>query len=393
MELSPRDVASLMYTPGQVLGSMPQPLMVLDFPSAAGPRVLVLTKTLRRVDASGSTLEFLLPPEASSAAQWSEGQRFNIHMLSGKQINLVQGDEGFFSDQGVAVVQDPEIADSIGAESLGQLQCTISSVTPTVHSVAVAAHTAGGFVARSGRPLVSFQGGVGEMSPMSLESATSSLSSALSSAADSVIELVALEVGAECSLITYDQGSQIAARVSNFSTTGRGTQVGERFPVVPPVGALFVDSTYTGLTEEAWLGVLDEFLPGSEATEAKEQALLRLARVQQRGWSIIVGGPYTARELDELTLPANWESAEARLRPLTEAIIRMGPSYEPEEIPAQVEGTVHAIAVPVSVMDETAAVLRLSALPLDPSRAEIENWISLLQQAATDIGRELTSRL
>lgn len=246
---------------------------------------------------------------------------------------------------------------------------------------------------RDTHPMVGFQGGFGGFMPTSLTAAAQpGLEEALRIAriAQDPIELVAREIGAEGSVIGYADGEEVALAVANYSPTARGTQIGETFPVVPPIGILFVDGSSTGLDEERWLSRVD--LAGTgDHTAWRDLARTQLKRVRERGWSIMVGGPRTPRDLDQvLETSKEMDDPNVRQLDLVRTVRAMAASHEPERIDDDEFYDVHTLTVPVrSAAGATRVTLRLAGLPPQASGAEIHFWLSLLQQAQTAIETQL----
>jgi flavin reductase (DIM6/NTAB) family NADH-FMN oxidoreductase RutF len=239
------------------------------------------------------------------------------------------------------------------------------------------------------RPILSYQGGHGTFVPGLLSAATTDgldTPRRVAALAEGPIEVLASELGVECDVVGYEDGHTVALAVANHSPAARRTRLGYRIPVVPPLGILFVDSPGSGLTEETWLARL-----GDGAEGGVDLVRRQLARVRERGWSMMLDGPLSTDQLDHLvgdyTDAATSGEQEAAL---LEAIRVMAPYHEPEDILDTEVYDVIALSVPVK--DPTGAtlvVLRMLELPPQASGAEVRFWLSLLQEAAQSVEQRL----
>ena len=200
------------------------------------------------------------------------------------------------------------------------------------------------------------------------------------------LEALARELGVECGVVGYEDGHSVALAVANHSPAARRTRLGYRIPVVPPLGILFVNSPGSGITEESWLARLGDAANGT-AYLVRQQ----LARVRERGWSLMLDGPLSTDQLDQLvsdyTDPAHTDEQEAAL---LKAIRLVAPYHEPEDIIDSEIYDVIALSVPVHApTGETVAVLRMLELPPQASGSEVRSWLALLQEAAQSVERRL----
>lgn len=384
--------------PNDVLGQIPYAVAVATCLTGEGTPASAVLAGVVPLGASADRIMIVGSASSTFASYLHQGDTCWVSLLAKDQsdvvVSLAGASAGAESPAARPIAWREE--DGLAAVPQG----AIGWIAGTAEEILV---RAGSFVAfidpqtvqleRDTHPMVGFQGGFGGFMPTSLTAAAHpGLEDALRIAriAQDPIELVAREIGAECSVIGYADGDEVALAVANYSPTARGTQIGETFPVVPPIGILFVDGSPTGLDEEQWLSRVE--LAGSgDHTAWRELARTQLMRVRQRGWSIMVGGPRTPHDLDQL-LESSKEKTDVNVRrlDLVRTVRAMAKSHEPEHINDDEFYDVHALTVPVqSSSGATRVTLRLVGLPPQASGAEIRFWLSLLEQARTGIEMQL----
>lgn len=276
----------------------------------------------------------------------------------------------------------------------GWLDCQVIEVHETRDTLVAIAVAVDAGLAENRRPLLSYQGGFGPFVPgrlSSLESVGAATAQRVVEFAREPIEVVARDLGVECSVIAYEEGDAVAVAVANHSSSARQTRLGSRIPVVPPLGIHFVANPGSGITEEEWLAKLGD-AQQREVDDVRDQ----LARVRERGWSITLAGAYSVSELDEL-VGAYSDTAE-NATALVGAIRAMANSHEPEDIVSDRVYDVIAMSVPVRSPNGAAvAVLRLLGLPPEVAGSEVLLWLSMLRDAARTVEallepRPITSR-
>ncbi|MFF3895345.1 flavin reductase [Streptomyces sp. NPDC001812] len=279
----------------------------------------------------------------------------------------------------------------------GWLDCRVLQTHETSDTVVVVAEAIDAGLAENRRPMLRYQGGFGQFVPgrlSSLESVGAAAAQRVVELAREPIEVLARDLGVECSVITYEEDHAVAVAVANHSSSARRTRLGSRIPVVPPLGIHFAANPGSGISEDEWLAKLGD-------ADAPEVDLVRaqLARVRERGWSITLSGPLSVPELDEL-VGAYSESSDIpeHTSALVDAIRSMAAYHEPEEILSDEVYDVIAMSVPVrSPSGAALAVLRLLGLPPQVTGSEVLLWLSMLLDTARSVEallepRPITSR-
>lgn len=373
-----------------VLSQAPNAVALVTFVTDSGQTGGTLLSGLARLATEPRRLVLIGAEATFAGEQVRPGDTCWVSLLAEDQSDLVEA----FTSVGDL---DPEIVGwqveqglpAVPARTVGWVECTVDDVVRASGSFIAFATPSAARLERDARPMIGYQGGFGGFVPTSLTAASTlgmEETQRIARIAQDQIELLAQEVGAECSVIGYADGDQVALAVANYSTTARATQIGEKFPVVPPIGVLFVDSVETGLTEELWLSHIS--LAGSgDHSDWIDLARTQLARVRERGWSIMTGGPYSPRDLDEIVDAAS-DPVAAHTPPvdLVQSVRAMAASHEPARVDDDVYYDVYTLTVPVRASSgDTIVTLRLIGLPPQASGSEIRLWLSLLEQAARTI--------
>ncbi|MBM9460346.1 flavin reductase [Nocardioides sp. zg-536] len=353
---------------GDVVAEMPVGVVPL---ALEAPRVLLVLHT-------GSPLTGLLAEQARcSISLLAQGQEDLVRRSAAGQV----GGEGTWqhSPTGLPVVD--------GAACW--VECEVTQTVVDGELTLVSANATDVGLAANAHPMLSYQGGYGAFLPGLLSVAPASgpePARRVAELARGPIEALASELRVECGVFAYEDWHTVSVAVANHSPAARRTRLGYRIPVIPPLGIQFVGSPGSGVTEEEWLARLGT-ASQTEAALVREQ----LARVRERGWSLMLDGPLSVHDLDQLvsdyTNPEHTADDEAAL---LAAIRAMAPYHEPEELLDTELYDVISLSVPVrSPAGETLALLRVHELPRQASGYEVHSWISLLQEAAQSVEQRL----
>ncbi|CAM5488636.1 flavin reductase [Eoetvoesiella caeni] len=237
---------------------------------------------------------------------------------------------------------------------------------------------------RDALPLLFFQRGYGRFSaePLLAGCERQVLKSVrLAEAARDEIETVAREHTAVCSVVAGVGADSVYVAVADHSPDQRGKhRLGNRAPLAPPLGALFVDSP-GAITEDQWLCRL-----GKNSDDVVSKAKAQLARVRRRGWSISLLGELAPEELETAiglySCPHKTPEQERRFFSTAAAMFDL---HEPEIEGDQNYDVLH-LSVPVKGVDgATKLVLRLSELPPGLSGSHVAKLVGRLQAAAAKV--------
>lgn len=369
----------------RAFSQFPEGTYVCAVVDPAGRTVSGLLEGVVPISFGSPRVLFVLRNNSSLAQLLSEGGRCAISLLAQGQDDLLQRDSGEpeghrqgnwrRSASGLPIVE--------GAACW--VECEVSHLYIDDEVLTASARATDVGLAASVHPMLSYQGGYGAFVPGSLSAAPmSGLEPAgrIAELARGPIETLASELGVECSVVAYEDWHTVSIAIANHAPAARPTRLGYRIPVIPPLGIQFVDAPGTGLDEAAWVARL------GSASHA-EAALVRaqLARVRERGWSLMLDGPVSIDDIDRLvreyTKPEHTAEDEAAL---LSAIRVLAPYHEPEEVLDTEFYDVLAMSVPVlDQSEETVVLLRMRELPRQASGFEVRSWIALLQEAAQSV--------
>lgn len=377
-----------------VLGTYPTGVVVLTALGPEGQFAAILTDTFASVSTVPPMVTFAVPKTASDFAHLQDSGVFCANVLAIDQEHLCRRFGGEVTANGLEGVEwRPSPAGApILSGVVSWMDCQITSVADGGNSYVVVATITALEAERDVLPLLHFQRGYGTFSPGALvtsQHADYANIANLAEAARDSIELLARDLGAECSVLVRVENDSVFVATANHSASGRPTRLGLRSPILPPLGGLLVDSPGAPTTEE-WLARLGPDADSAVIALAVEQ----LQRVRQRGWSVSLRGRFTIAELDEVvagyTSPDRTPEQEQRL---LDVLREMSQMHEVPDLRAGVKYDVLQLAVPVhDAAGDVVAVLRLGDLPTKADRDEVMFWLSQLQSAAQAVEARLDGR-
>ena len=237
-------------------------------------------------------------------------------------------------------------------------------------------------------PLVFFQGGYGRLAPLSVGAGSEpDLVDQLRTVdvARPHMERVAIATGVECVATVVAGGDMVIAASTGVPQSDRApTRVGQRVPLVPPLGAALV--AWSESATDAWLGRSGRDAVGGD----RECHRAAVARVRERGWSLgLASAQYRAFESALAgTLVGSFTPRQRRL--VQNTIDQLGGEYEPELLEADRSYPVRNVNVPV-FGPGGGVVLLLSAFRLPPTSSvgQIELYRDTLMAGAEAVSEEL----
>jgi len=244
-------------------------------------------------------------------------------------------------------------------------------------------------VVRPVQPLVFFQGGYGRFVPLSrttVRDAELITGTRLAEAARPGMQDLAAGLEAECSALTSAGGDLVVVATSAAPGLDARGVVGQRIPLRPPLGELWV--AWQGeKAAEAWLAsapTIDD--------ETRSDYRRRLELTRQRGWamSLASGGtdPHD-RVSDALVEYSSPELTPARQRSIEDEITQVSRYYSPVNLSKNTRYDINSLVAPVFGADgEVLMVLRLSQLPLQATAAQVEQWLARLLETARSLSAD-----
>lgn len=343
--------------------------------------------TFTSVSLNPPLVAFLPTKTSRSFASLQEGSdRFCINILAADQEGTCRslaapGDDKFANINWHKSPAGNPIIDGV----VGWIDCEYANIFDGGdHHIVVGAVQAMQ-VARDSLPLLFFQRGYGRFSSGSLLLANERKvlqSVRLAETARPEMEVLAQELDVGCSIVAAAGGESIYVAVADHAPTKGGkNRLGARAPLVPPLGALFVDSP-NALSKEQWLAGLGK-CDDEVAARAREQ----LALVRRRGWSLSLLGAFSPHELDEAidaySCPQRTPEQARRFLATVSAMFDM---HEPSEINLDQRYDVLHLTVPIRQSDgATTLALRLSELPSALTGSRIHGLIERMHKASIKI--------
>jgi len=199
-------------------------------------------------------------------------------------------------------------------------------------------------------------------------------------------ETVARALGLEC-LLTGRVGDMLIAlaRIGRVEPAVDVLRVGQRVPMIPPLGTPFL--AWAGREAiEAWAA------RGGDADRARH--LAALAAVRRRGYAVTLLGPAQAR-LGALvsSLAAAPHAADLQARVAT-LIAELGDDYLLPDVDPDEPSRVGLISVPIfDAQGEVAYTLSLLGFPRPLRREEIDGFARQLTDASGAVMRQINGRL
>lgn len=377
-----------------VLGNFPTGVAVISAIDDSGQPTGMAIGSFVSVSLDPPLIGFYPTKESRSFARMRTAKSFCVNVIGAHQEDLCRAFAGTAPDKFAGIDWEPAPS---GAPRLpgvaAWIDCDFESITPAGDHFHVLGRVRELDAAEATLPLVFFQGGYGRFSPASMVAIPEPDVIGYLRHADlarNEMESLAEELGAE-TLSTAAVGDQLVV-IAGAGAPAAGsprTRVGQRSPMAPPLGTLFVAAA----GEEAERTWLDR--GGPSTTQVQRDSYRRmLERVRERGWSVTLASD-TQLELERIyhhysTTDRSPDNAEI-IRELTASIAE---HYEPATLGSDTPVEVRMITVPVT--DPTGKIrllLSVWGLPNPLTGNEIKAHATRLQQSAARIGTILSNRL
>jgi len=244
-------------------------------------------------------------------------------------------------------------------------------------------------VARPVTPLLFFQGGYGGFSPKRMSArGDAELFAALRLADVATPEIEALAARLRCeaaALVVVDDDELTTAVTAYGGDAELGEQLGQRIPLIPPVGMAYIADAAPSVVER-WLARVAD--PDRAASYRR-----RLDSVVAHGVEITMrGSDAGAFERMEEALTGY---AAGRLPPARRRAVGTGPARTPH-CPEEVRLTDHeifdvgSIVAPVHNPEgDVSLLVRVGQLPPSSTGATVKTWVALLKDTVAAIERGL----
>lgn len=375
----------------QVMGSYPTGVVVITGIADHGQPLGMVVGTFTSVSLEPPLISFLPMKSSKSFAALRTAKSFCVNILAADQEQVCRHFASKAEDKFADLNWRKSPAGAPILEGVvGWIECSYADIVEAGdHYIALGAIT-NLAIERDTLPLLFFQRGYGRFTPGSLMASDSNgfaQSVRLAECARSEIEQLALEIGAEISLLAPLDEEFVFVATSNESGPHQISLPGTRLPFTPPLGMFLVDAP-GALSEAQWLDKIPHFQP-----ERREKAKEQLQTVRERGWSLTLRGELSDKDLEEIiSAYSNPMRTPERERAMGEAIARMETFHEPSALHDEEFYSVLQISVPIrNTVGETLLTLRLGNLPLRSSGTEIQGWINRLVQSAAFIEAKISA--
>ncbi len=368
----------------QVLGQYPTGVCVITAcPPDSAPTGMAVG-SFTSVSLDPPLVAFLPDRSSTSWPRIERARRFCVNILSAEQEPVCRRFASKAADKFEGLPY------RLSARGTPILSGAVAWIDCDIHSVAEAGdhYVVMGLVRdlqieSSSLPLLFFQGGYGQFTPLSL-AAPDTLGAITQQLrhvdmARPEMERLAAELSARCiATARVDDELVIAASAGSLTHNAVSTLVGQRLPFMPPTGSVFA----------AWNGEaeIDDWLHTTSWPAAKASFRASLEIVRRRGYS--VGLLNEAQRLFASTLvrladqPSTVPGVD--LRELVHNL-----SYDPQELSPEVLNHVRLISVPVFGADgKVALALTLYEFP-KPSGGGVLAYAERLLEAATRVMQRL----
>lgn len=372
----------------QVLGQYPTGVCVITAAQHDGQPVGMVVGSFTSVSLNPPLVAFFPDRASSSWAKLSKSRRFCVNILSAEQEDVCRQLASKDPDKFAGI---PHRATPTGSPIIegvvAWIECDLHSVEEAGDHYIVLGLVNQLEIAAGGLPLLFFQGGYGRFTPFSLAASdTHGLLTEQLRIVDQArgeMERIAAEISARCTASArVGNDLVITASAGQSQREGLTTLVGQRFPFVPPTGAVFA-AWLPADQSERWISER-----GDPARRNEYRAAL--AAVRRRGYSVALLNEAQrafAAKLDALA-EGSVEAAPADL----EELIR-GLAYDPAVLSSEAWATVRLISAPVfGATGHVDLALTLHDFPKPTTNAGVIDYAARLVEAAACVTKRLGGR-
>lgn len=375
----------------RVLGNFPTGVVAITAIDAAGEPAGMAVGSFTSVSLDPQLVAFLPDKSSTSFPRIRSAGTFCVNVLSHDQETVCRAFATRGADKFAGLKWRPASSGSPILDGvMAWIDCDLESVSEAGDHFIVIGRVRELEAPGTSVPLVFFQGGYGRFHSTSLAAPIEpDLANQLRivDLARASMERIADRYAVECNAATI-AGEDIvllAGAGMRPYDSRPPTRVGQRIPLVPPLGAIYL----------AWQPE-DAVRRWLEATPLTEQQRTEfrtaLDRVRRRGWSVGLGNDVHSQveaELARMYGPGEAISDEQRRR-LLDLIRALGGLYEPEELVSGQAYDVRNVQVPV--FDETGSVaicLSVYRLPPTSTLEDVLRYRDELAAVANEVMNQL----
>lgn len=367
-----------------VMGHFPTGVVLITGIAQDGEPVGMIVGSFTSVSLDPPLVGFLPTVASSTFKKLRTASSFCVNVLAAGQEELCRRFAGRSSDKFDNVKWSPAPSGAPVLDgAVAYIDCTFESVTDAGDHYIVVGAVQELQVCTPVTPLLFFQGGYGRFAPLSLHAPFEpDLIRAVRRAErhDEKIRQLATLLSADISTMAVI-GDEMAVIVSGTGEFDDGTRLGERIPLMPPMGEMFL-AWEDEENIERWLA---RALPSDQCTSENYRARLQVAR--ERGWSVTMCGNFPDNEVySALREYSSGLYTPVQERSLREIIAQTSSSYEPVRFDADGSYDVDSLLAPVrDLSGKVHLVLRASALPRGASGSQVTAWAQELVRIAEEM--------
>ncbi len=376
----------------EVLGHYPTGVTVVTAFDGDQP-VGMVVGTFTSVSLDPPLVAFMPTRGSGTYARLARAESYCINVLAHDQLEVcrtmaVPSDDKFAR---VAWQHSEHGAPSLD-EAVAQIHCTPESQIEAGDHYIVLCRVQALEVKRAVTPLLFFQGGYGGFSPAGMAAkGDADLISAirLADPARAHVEQLAQSLQCEAAALVGVGPDELTTVFSAYAGSAEMAEpLGERIPLIPPIGEAYVAGAATEVVER-WLAKVS---PQDE--ELLGQYRARLAAVARDGVAVSVLGEREQHEYDALRAAlreyGEGELTPAREREFRQLLAQNKCFFEDVELVADRTYTVGGIVAPVRNPEgDISMVLRVTQLPGAVTGDVVVHWIAAVRQAAAEVERDL----
>lgn len=378
----------------EVLGHYPTGVTVVTAFDGDEPIGMVVG-TFTSVSLDPPLVAFMPTTTSGTYARLASASAYCINVLAHDQQDLCRTMATPSDDKFAAVAWHRS---AIGApvldDAVAQIHCTPEQEIEAGDHYIVLCRVLGLEVTRPVTPLLFFQGGYGGFSPAGMSArGDADLIAALrlTDGARDEVERMAQALKCEAAVLVGVGPDELTTAFSAYGGTAEMVEpLGQRIPLIPPIGEAYVAGAAPEVVEH-WLSKVNP-----KDAELIEQYRARLASVERRGAGISFlrgDGPVEYERLGEaLREYGTGELTPAREREFRGLLASTKCFFEDRDLVPTEVYRVGGIVVPVHNPEgDISMVLRVTQLPAAATGAQVEEWISTVQQAARSVERQLAA--
>ena len=369
----------------EVLGHYPTGVAVITAVAADGENIAMVVGTFTSVSLDPPLIAFLPTKSSYTYQRLRTAGRFAVNILAQDQEDLCRKLARPSGDKLVGVAWSTSAHGApVLADVVASIDCTFHAELDGGDHYIVLGAVQDLTVHRSVVPLLFFQGGYGGFTPRSLlVRSDTELASAVALAHEARADLEVLAEGLSAEVTAYARvGDEVAAVATAIGDDlSSQTVLGSRFPLMPPLGELFV--AWDEVEIERWLH------RAAGADETTKQFLReRLARTREAGWAFTLADTVDDNRLDPVVdavqLYNEPTPTPARVREVHQRLKDAAGRYQHVELVETGTYDIGSIVAPVlNAQGEVQLVLRVTQLRKGLQGAEVLLVVRELTRAAT----------